>query len=628
MPIRSTGEYKIPDLTEGVSNPRFVYDALARYPTGARAIEALRKIRRPQVGDAAVDKSNPGEDTETFLSISTCLGVKMKGKKPESPPSLLKDNWKDLFGPWVIYILDQLILSGDEPYTPTGVDLYDRALWSVCYFLSSFLGHEHDFRKCGQMSPRLFPLLSQVWFKVIDENHFTWGRWSKLLLGFIQGSVAMKSDFRKDWDVFAKSGPLGSVFIRHIHREALHMPTASDFNISDLNIFLFLLIPIFHPGQTLPFKGKEEKYALLALVRLLSALLYKRRLLRNASTIGSELMAVLHALNFITLIADSNLRVAEVIEAGLIISILKAYPCYYSRAHELELTGQRFDAVSSKILEHMAQYMAFPNVLHQFLRYAKTIGRFPEYERNLEKNSKALYDVWVRIRDQAYVWRSVRRRMISRGAYWKCTNALCDGSYARPGSDINGADNKIKFYCCAHCSGVTYCSRACQKAHWRAEHREVCKELRQQREDGVASHSRTDQQFFRGITQQYLDSQFELIHKAISDYRMHLASWSQKNNYTLSSEHQLILNKRRNPIFVADLARKDFKQIDNGVVVNSEDFITRSQDRVERSRLVQLAESYRRRNMDVRILYVVFMVPLRGGKSWAYGSPFEFKHTT
>ncbi|KAG7100143.1 hypothetical protein E1B28_001922 [Marasmius oreades] len=476
-----------------ILDPYFMDKAIQRFPTPRSAIDGLRLIEKPQKG-LLYTLSYPGGDVETFLAVAASLAECMRGNRQEQQVAviLLRNNWISLIGPWVMTTIEELILPDLEPDAPAISTIREQAMWILPYLLyppKLFTRIEFSIRELRDLTPDLALFLSRVWVNVIDRHHRTWGLWTNLLASLARGDLVQGPAHLTTHKVFESLHPLGHIFLRHLNYETPHVPTMDDDQLIEFNNFLLLTNCDQYGGRgPLNMEG-VEKYALPALVRVVSCLLYKRKMLRehgvDSEREGSIVMLVL---DNIYRMMDGFVRVSEALEAGITVALIRAYPLYFEldpRPPCPELDQERpprFEEQALKILERIAKYLVFPVVLHQFLRLSKRVMWSKEMEKQLRSKSKALWTAWKQAQNKAIILRDIRRSLIADGCFWKCSNTSCKSSYGNSG---------VKFLRCSGCLGVVYCSRNCQALHWNHDHRKKCGETSRLRDcEGLYLSSR------------------------------------------------------------------------------------------------------------------------------------------
>jgi carboxypeptidase C (cathepsin A) len=99
------------------------------------------------------------------------------------------------------------------------------------------------------------------------------------------------------------------------------------------------------------------------------------------------------------------------------------------------------------------------NYLVRILR-AKMAARVALEKANMENFEKLSQE------DQEKLIRQLAKEAnADSSAHRQCANVVCDKKEEEPGS----------FKRCGRCQRVSYCSRECQKEHWKTGHRAVCK---------------------------------------------------------------------------------------------------------------------------------------------------------
>ncbi|KAG7094423.1 hypothetical protein E1B28_008023 [Marasmius oreades] len=602
MPL---GASESPDHVEDASpGPVFLEEAKKLFPSGPRAISALRRIGQPR--SAILQSTNPSREVRTFLQILGSLGMDI----PQTTETLIKENWTSFLAPWTFFVLEELVLSDRDPQTPAAWVTYNAALWIIPSFIRLLRSKEIILRTLRDLTPHLSTVFARVWLKTVDQHHLTWGAWSAVVADIYLDDIAAKvsaCDMRLTEILYRA----GTISLRHIHREIPRVPTMTSQGISDLNAFLAVLNPYGGPGPL--FHVERSEATLEALIRLLFALLCKRKKSQDAesSSIGYELTSAKILFEHIDYIMDGNIRVSQALEGGLVVALVKACPYYFS-PNESAPADQRFDVQASQFLERIAQFLVFPSVLHQFLRSVKAVTKSEKHENKLQEYSTLMWNVWDRTKRKALYLRAIRSDLKSVGRFWRCNNDLCDGTNTHYGAP---------FLQCSGCLETFYCSRTCRKIEWRAGHREQCAAIRKLREVGAPNATETDEQFFVGITKRFISTNRHPIDAAIKLYAAAVAS-SQRAGQTLSKEKLLIAHGLRNPILVIDYVKAKPAQMSDCAMVDSEELLEKFEKRVGPSRMLHIVENFRQKNLTIVTLFVVILLPMKKGE--AAGLAYEF----
>ncbi|KAF9258259.1 hypothetical protein L218DRAFT_739665 [Marasmius fiardii PR-910] len=404
----------------------FMKKAIERFPTARSAIDGLRAIGKPQKG-LLKDSLYPAGEVETFLAMAGSLAVCMRGRtRQEQQVAVLltRNNWTSLIAPWIMLTIEELILPDLESETPYTSNTRELAMWIIPYLLYPPKLHariDFSLRELRDETPELAILLSRVWVKVIDQHHRTWGPWANLLASIVRGDLVQGPTHSTTYEIFKSLHPLGHIILRHINDETPRIPTMNNDELVGFNNFILLANSDQYGGSGPLNAEGVEKNSLPALIRLASGLLYKRKILREPG-LNSEREAsiVTLVLNNILKMMDGSVRVSEAIESGIMVALIRAFPCYFERD---DPRLPQFEEHALKLLDRVSMYLVYPSVLHQFLRSSKKIMRLKEIQKQLRSKSKVLWGAWERTRKKAAKFHNIRQELIEDGRFWKCSNA-------------------------------------------------------------------------------------------------------------------------------------------------------------------------------------------------------------
>ncbi|KAJ8085448.1 hypothetical protein PM082_004264 [Marasmius tenuissimus] len=362
-----------------------------------------------------------------------------------------------------------------------------RLFWILPLFLR-LEGAERSVLNTRNTTPNFRQLIGQVWFASIERNHASWGRWSELLLNI---EVEFRGQAPGSLTELRDRAP---TFTRHISQEANRISTIPVSELEDINYFLQALpIPsLWGPGPGFgPFTAKASMDGgMKGFVRALSNLVCKRKSLRDPPTASPTEYRVARAIatqifDYLTVILQGRFLILEALESGLIPSLIKANPAFFI-FDDKEVV---FDDAATHLFRRISAYLAYPTILHKVLHSIQGIG--DSSEASLVLKSKKLWTAWQELKGKALALRDVRRALRAQGTYPSCAIEEC---------------TSVAISQCAGCSGVVYCSSACQKLDWQRNHRAMCPQYNQRRKTGIPTGLEVtdkDEQFISAILREF-----------------------------------------------------------------------------------------------------------------------------
>ncbi|KAF9254027.1 hypothetical protein L218DRAFT_1010211 [Marasmius fiardii PR-910] len=578
------------DWDDGVLDHVFLANANRRFPTSITAIEGLRRVGRPQVGSFN-PKSKPGEEIETTLSIMVSLGMGMRMKSArdrQSTLTLIHQSWISLLGP-----------------RRSACTLRIRRYAYFCAFQRPPHTLLDDFQNLMHLFPRFRSFLAKVLAKVLDQGHYTWGLWAALITRLVHDDMADTAT-GNNW-IFDNLQPFGHAFARQIHREVSRVPVMCDRELSNLYVTLVLLRPEFYGGESPLSARRVGKSGLQALVLLLSAFLRKRKRLTKPSG-SDELSTVMTSLHLILSVMDGNFRVAEAVEAGLVVALVKADSTYFF--NDLTPTKQRFDNAASRLLDRVSQYLAFPAVLHHFLRSVKALEKSDNWDdgRRLKKNSESMWHVWGRAKDKAMMFhihpglRDLRLRCSATGPTFKEGPRSLD--HVQLVWTLFIAPGVVKKFI----GELNIVTSVWVMGHYR--------------NDGVPNACPSDSRFIQDIAEHFMECHSGQVTTAVKNYTTALKSLEQAG-HALSEPKRLIVSRVKYPIVVIDLCTPGVTKMSDCTIVDSDELGTRFENRVG-NQLADLTDTWKSSAMDGNFLFAVVLIPM-GKDGWgAIGFQFDF----
>ncbi|KAL0063051.1 hypothetical protein AAF712_010075 [Marasmius tenuissimus] len=364
----------------------YVLDALntSQSRTTRDAIAKLRQTHAPPI-DFQI--SNHASQARDAIHAMTSLAYNLRWGASKSAVLQIGSHWRNVVSPWIEFFLADVILVEDWPQTPEGVDLLEKALRIIPLLFSSYPNSELDrLNKIQDMTPFLIPLMTEAWIKVVAYEHPSLFSWS-VALDTLSSSRDLEMPER--YQTISASPQLAKLWIRHVVRESFHIKNEPLIDLKTFALFLVL------QGKDTLFEGGKEthinsvvKNSIPAHVRLLSALLSKRKSVRDAA-LGSEECFNAHALavaitNYIRSTMERLPQIVEAVRAGFINALLKSYSIYFCCDSEPEkYLDIDHGSQTANILVYVTKFMVYPSVLHAFFRVTGGIRDSEDFVEDL-----------------------------------------------------------------------------------------------------------------------------------------------------------------------------------------------------------------------------------------------------
>ncbi|KAJ8096336.1 hypothetical protein PM082_011494 [Marasmius tenuissimus] len=273
----------------------------------------------------------------------------------------------------------------------------------------------------------------------------------------------------------------------------------------------FLLAPSF------------RQHLLPALTTLFSVLTRKREPLhglflaedsREYTKTYSYAYDVLRAISH--LMSDSPKWVTMALETGLIEAMFRIDEPFIIWHEPNE--AFRLTTYMTAAMDALAKFLFFPSVLHQFIRSYKKIGKLGLEDLMADESKKEEWysGTWNKIVPLALSYKRIERQARDMGFPEMCAN-----SGQCPLLQSNDGENSKRrpYFRCVGCFVVVYCSRECQKVHWKEGHRSECFELARAFQEGTLPPTSQDECLFRRFMDDFITSSSEEIVKIVSAYR-------------------------------------------------------------------------------------------------------------
>ncbi|KAL0576247.1 hypothetical protein V5O48_005729 [Marasmius crinis-equi] len=462
----------------------FLRQCRVRFPHLASAVKRLQENGRPP---ADLDFAHP---TPKFTTALQCFGAlayytRIPGNPLHSTrdmPFHITQNWPTV-SPWLNAFLELVLGKTGTPLGRDEAELVGRILEVTgrCLCFGEFRSY---YLLLKDTSPHLQPLVTQVFFRVIDINHPTWGLWSTVLMLIAYPEIPFDPAQPTPHGTLRKEGPyketdeLGQILVRHVDMMTRQIPSMDDHEIYQTRLFLMCIDqPCFESTAPL-FRSSVLKYTIPALIRFTSTTLRRYKPIRDATRediddIGeSPSMAALQAiLLLIRRVMRDTYGIVEALDAGVIRAVFKAHEKYFWYNNIQNREERQLVDRAKNVLDLTSRFLFYPDVLHAFLQSARRIER-EGLEGRIEGVCKPLYDVWQRAKERAFYVRDMRDGPLK--------NPIMGRGCSYPQCGRNGPRRK-HLARCSRCWYAEYCSSECQKHHWSSGHRQECTSLAKER---------------------------------------------------------------------------------------------------------------------------------------------------
>ncbi|KAL0063066.1 hypothetical protein AAF712_010092, partial [Marasmius tenuissimus] len=397
-----------------VKDPALMLRAALHFPNSKVAIDRLREIGRPPMPPQI--SLNVGE----ILEIILALGGHVKVVMPASMALIISRNWTSLLGPWIRYLVETFALACDDDgtATPETVKYQEQTIWIISHFLTLIEGSakkakQDDVRlkRLNVLTPYLQMLIGRTWYKGIEEFDHGWGVWSSLFMILAYETKGPENLPPLLSEIFPGHIKPDFILGRHLQRVAQHITTMNIVELSGLTSFMMVVNGVF-ASEWEPLNSEGVKRTFLKItIRVTSALLHKRRLLRNVEATDPEWINVHPVLalleQFLVVNTHGYYGALEALEGGLLLSYFKSYPCFF------QYGGHEHDTNSAQILQRVTHLLVYPAVLRRFSRLLKKIEKSSALEEELRRRSKLFWAVWGRAKAKALHLLDVYRELKS-----------------------------------------------------------------------------------------------------------------------------------------------------------------------------------------------------------------------
>ncbi|KAJ8096118.1 hypothetical protein PM082_000025 [Marasmius tenuissimus] len=137
----------------------------------------------------------------------------------------IKIEWKSSVAPWLRYLLRNIVLANEDPSTPEALDATERVLVLIPSLLEmkgrDNTEHTLAFKRA---TPYLYHVLMQVWFKLLETHHPTWGYWSVIVSHFAPDNLLHRIDLAPyNERPYIHNEITGPIIARHLHTPAMQI---------------------------------------------------------------------------------------------------------------------------------------------------------------------------------------------------------------------------------------------------------------------------------------------------------------------------------------------------------------------------------------------------------------------
>ncbi|KAK1219494.1 hypothetical protein PQX77_017783 [Marasmius sp. AFHP31] len=594
----------------GIPDPEIaqsIIDSCTRFPNARGALEDLRRIGSP-LGTTNISQPNTGFQSFVRILEALWIGMIYDGNSPYrlySTFASIKQNWPAISS-WIVFSMEHLVLTAETS------DTAHRLLWILPLFLK-LEGASQSVMDTRNATLNLRQLIGRVWCASIERNHPSWGRWSELFV-----MIEAESLRRAPGDLTEFRARV-STFTQHINQQANWVSIMPVSCLEDVIYFLqiFLVPRVWGPGPGVgPFTAEASMNGgMKAFVRLLSALVCKRRTLRDPLNAGPKECNAARGItrqifDYLTGTLQGRFLILEALESGLIPSLIKANPTFFV----LEDEEAMFEDAAADLFHRFSVYLVYPSILREVLRSIRGIS--DSCEVTLELKSKTLWTAWQELKGKALALKDVRRDLRAQGVYPLCAVGEC---------------SSLGISQCSGCSSAVYCSSVCQKSDWGKGHRTICRRHNQRCKTGLPTEfdlMDKDEQFINGIAREFITRQSARVTEVV---RLHQNSSEHATDTTSSSENDGGGTRRRKTcVAVFDLNSSEIPSIDREgsftLYCNQRELRERVGDRKIDDPHRVLESLWTRTPAEERSLIIVILVPKLRDVSLAMMARFETEY--
>ncbi|KAF9260232.1 hypothetical protein L218DRAFT_1003008 [Marasmius fiardii PR-910] len=561
----------------------FFTHAIRQHPRlGNNLVYRLRGLGSPSA------RTSPDTIDKVLEIMGAITAYRFRGRSKTDAEPLIVSNWTSTFEPWVKFLL-QNILATEDPPDLSDVIRHENALLSLPGLLlfqnrdqnSSTLSEVVTFMTTiGRTSPEIPRLAAEVWTKLLGNHHITWRDWTSLMPFIInpltkpepEPEPEPQSDYPSDRPGIPTSGiyegnhRIGLIFVSHLNYQTQHL---SEMTLTEMQIFgrsFALMDDATFKGESPLFLDSIRQYSLPAVIKLLSSTLRRQPkdmdFAECADSIGSTALKYLFGL-----MSDYH-WISEALRHGIVKAVLNVHPSVFQAEAVYSTHGGVMSHNLASILQRVSGFLFYQSVLHQFSSASRKISRSGKLEKRMKENSQ-VYKAWMEAKENASVIRDIRRMGKEDGSLNLCRSVQCPRNHPEA---VEETALDVKYFYCAGCSSVMYCSQTCQRSDWNDGHRENCLTRRNARPLSGLPYMKLpdyDTVFFaywaKNFAMRNHQSMQDLVDKHLAQLKLTSQSHQSESQASLEApahaqlitpDQQAILDRIRNPLLIVQFLHR------------------------------------------------------------------------
>ncbi|KAF5338295.1 hypothetical protein D9758_015756 [Tetrapyrgos nigripes] len=393
--------------------------------------------------------------------------------------SAIEDHWSSIWA-WVSMLINDCILKG-ELSTPEGVDFQNRLLYIIpSFIIFTFQSRRLAPKELVTGTPTFLPTITRLFFWTIQTDHTTleliWSTIERIF--FVAGSPT-------SWHFITQvtnSSPATNarILLRRLIHELHNVdPVTKEIDLYQIKSCVTFMLYNFGRPDVAGFADELlQNDAVRWICRALSSLTMKTHP-HAPYPLGEKEMA-LECVNaclkaIMQASRDNRLILIQALDHGLITMMLivpfrfKEGSLRRDLADVLQTVDEMFDILTGYVIYHSV----WPRVLR-----AWTEAGIRQLDIRMKGTEfQAIWEKFGSLHDEAW---NVRTFVRSKEEHLRgtCSNPQCSEMRLHRKSVKTGTWVEQQLQYCSGCKLTWYCSRKCQKYHWRAAHREFCHKAR------------------------------------------------------------------------------------------------------------------------------------------------------
>ncbi|KAL0574360.1 hypothetical protein V5O48_007602 [Marasmius crinis-equi] len=524
-------QYRVSKLNEVYAprkiNPRQIKQVITREP--------------PPV--SSIDISHPTSALqEVLIAITSFAGpIRVQSTMMLFDSLPLRTLWPSIAG-WTVALMKAFVLEG-TPTTPEGIQFRDTLLYGSSG-IPRLLQYIDPMGACTQV-PQLIPTLTDVALWLAEINHPAFELCWRQLRVVTPSHKQLKSQFQGCVDLLRTRYDIPRILLGIIADASRN--SYPDVWLSEASLSLLHACTNCRSELNRHLRASNGVHWL---AHIMSRIAVKRSVLRNGDVEDASSIAAFGCHFLLESLKDGLTWVIQMLDGHVILSMAKLVDII-REGHYINPTGD-LEGNMVTLMDAFKPFLLYRSVLNRVARDIRITDATATLK--IDGPGKRFWKAFEDLRAEAQRTKAILREFDADETRGPGTASCCvhrECSRNNPGQAVSAdRPTTTKVQRCGGCRVATYCSRECQRADWKAGHREKCKSLGLGPTIGDSGRiSHLDIAFIKFLTHRDLETRQSLLSNRASvvaqyDYRL----WPMK--FSVISVERL-LQEMKSPRLIA-----------------------------------------------------------------------------